>query len=188
MLKFTVNNQIITRNDEFRVVADSKNYLEAAFELTEEWREDTVVLFGYGDERFCVLLDEQRTCSVPAEVIKPPFFTVSLFCGDEVLVTANTVMVDVEKSGFAEGCEPETPTPDLWQLYMNKMQLMIANCCPYIGNNNNWFLYDSEKEEYVDTGVSAKGGSPEKGIDYWTEEDMAEIYNYVESAILGGAW
>lgn len=188
MLKFTVNNQIITRKDEFRVVADSKNYLEATFDLTEEWLEDTVALFGYGNECFCALLDEKRSCTVPAEVIKPPFFTVSLFCGDEVFVTANTVTVEVEKSGLAEGHEPEAPTPDLWQLYMAKMQGMIEKGCPYIGNNNHWFLYDNEKEEYVDTGISAKGYTPVKGTDYWTERDKAEIKDYVDDAILGGAW
>lgn len=32
------------------------------------------------------------------------------------------------------------------------------------------------------------GETPEKGIDYWTEEDKAEIKSYVDEAILGGAW
>ena len=33
-----------------------------------------------------------------------------------------------------------------------------------------------------------KGDIPQKGTDYWTEEDKAEIKSYVENAILGGAW
>lgn len=32
------------------------------------------------------------------------------------------------------------------------------------------------------------GKTPEKGVDYWTEADKAEIKAYVEEAILGGAW
>lgn len=32
------------------------------------------------------------------------------------------------------------------------------------------------------------GYSPVRGIDYWTEEDKAEIKSYVDEAILGGAW
>lgn len=32
------------------------------------------------------------------------------------------------------------------------------------------------------------GYTPVKGIDYWTEEDKAEIKGYVDEAILGGAW
>ena len=32
------------------------------------------------------------------------------------------------------------------------------------------------------------GDSPVKGVDYWTEADIAEIKAYVDDAILGGAW
>lgn len=32
------------------------------------------------------------------------------------------------------------------------------------------------------------GYTPVKGVDYWTEEDKAEIKSYVDEAILGGAW
>lgn len=32
------------------------------------------------------------------------------------------------------------------------------------------------------------GYTPVKGVDYWTEEDIAEIKQYVDEAILGGAW
>lgn len=29
---------------------------------------------------------------------------------------------------------------------------------------------------------------PVRGVDYWTEDDIAEIKSYVDDAILGGAW
>lgn len=32
------------------------------------------------------------------------------------------------------------------------------------------------------------GYTPERGKDYWTEEDVAEIQSYVEEAILEGKW
>lgn len=32
------------------------------------------------------------------------------------------------------------------------------------------------------------GKTPQKGIDYWTDSDIAEIKGYVDEAILGGAW
>lgn len=50
-------------------------------------------------------------------------------------------------------------------------------------------------EEIVDTTLEqAKasgefdGYTPQRGIDYWTDEDIAEIKRYVDEAILGGAW
>jgi hypothetical protein len=30
--------------------------------------------------------------------------------------------------------------------------------------------------------------TPVKGVDYWTDEDKAEIKAYVDEAILGGEW
>ena len=41
------------------------------------------------------------------------------------------------------------------------------------------------EQEWLD---SLKGDSPVKGIDYWTEADIAEIKSYVDDAILGGEW
>lgn len=32
------------------------------------------------------------------------------------------------------------------------------------------------------------GSTPQKGIDYWTESDIAEIKSYVDDVILGGKW
>lgn len=33
-----------------------------------------------------------------------------------------------------------------------------------------------------------KRSVPERSVDYWTDEDIAEIKSYVDDAILGGAW
>lgn len=45
------------------------------------------------------------------------------------------------------------------------------------------------KLELAQVGSGTNGGAPPiRGVDYWTEEDKAEIKSYVEAAILGGAW
>ena len=41
-------------------------------------------------------------------------------------------------------------------------------------------------EDRLENGGS--GYTPEKGVDYWTPEDIAEIKSYVDDAILGGEW
>lgn len=45
------------------------------------------------------------------------------------------------------------------------------------------------------TGADGKDGNPgedgytpQKGVDYWTDADKAEIKSYVDEAILGGEW
>ncbi len=174
MLEFNVNNQIIMRKDEFRVVADSRDYLKATFTLTDEWQGQVVAVFCHGDGVYHQTLSE-NCCMVPTEVIKAPGFTVSLFCEAQALVTANVIWVETEPSGLRNGTQPQPPTPDLWQQYMRKMSLMIESGLPYIGDNYHWFLFDPEKGDYEDTGIVARGEAPAKGVDYWTEEDKEEI-------------
>lgn len=36
--------------------------------------------------------------------------------------------------------------------------------------------------------AGASGATPQRGVDYWTDADKAEIKSYVDDAILGGAW
>jgi len=182
MLEFNVKNQIITRTDSFNVVADSQGYLKAKFTFTEEWENEITAIFGNGDEYYSVILADNG-CMVPWEVINAPFFTVSAVCGDRI--TANSVRVEVEKSGYIEGETPKEPTPDVYE------QILNSTKAPYIGDNGNWYVWDIETKAFVDTKIRAEGTdgyTPQRGVDYWTEEDKAEIKSYVDEAILGGAW
>lgn len=67
---------------------------------------------------------------------------------------------------------------------MEKTQ-KTAGKAPYIGDNGNWYEWDSDVGEYVNTGIMAEGYTPVKGVDYWTEEDKAEIISEIPS---GGTW
>jgi hypothetical protein len=40
----------------------------------------------------------------------------------------------------------------------------------------------------IPTVTGEDGYSPVRGVDYWTEQDKAEIKAYVDEAILGGEW
>ncbi len=191
MLEFNVKNQIIERTDYFSVVADSRNYLTAHFNLSEEWIGDVTAVFGFEGRFYNIVLDEDSTCVVPFEVIKTPEFSVSLFCDGEKLVTSNIATVEVTGSGMIDGEVPDTPVPTVWQQYVTAMGELIENGLPYIGDNGNWFLYSTDKGEYEDTGIAARaadGYTPKKGIDYWTDADKAEIKGYVDEEFLGGAW
>lgn len=183
MLEFNVKNQIIERTDNFRAVADSKNYLTAGFKFSEEWLNGIIAVFGDCDDNFYDVVVENGSCIVPWEVIKAPFFTVSVFCGD--LVTTNALKVEVERSGYRQGGQPGKPTPDIYN------QLLNTAKPPYIGDNGNWFVWNKAAGIFEDSGISAKGSdgyTPKKDVDYWTEADRAEIKGYVEDAILGGVW
>lgn len=188
MLEFNVKNQTIIRTDDFEAVSDSRNYLTAKFTFTEEWTGEKTAIFGYEGRRLWVLLEDDA-CIVPWEVIKPPFFTVSVFCGDRI--TAGTATVEVEKSGYTDGEAPKQPEPDIYT------QILKSVMTPYIGENGNWYVWDKEERSYIDSDVKAQGiqgekgedgYTPVRGTDYWTEADKTELKAYIDEAILGGMW
>ena len=119
MLEFVVNHQEIIRNDSFEVVAGSRNYLVARFTFTEEWTVKKTAVFGKDDKHYTTLLDENNECYVPWEVIQPPMFTVSVFCGD--LVTASVADVRVLESGYQCNDTPAPPTPDVYAQIIGKL-------------------------------------------------------------------
>lgn len=119
MLEFKVDKQIITRTDTTEVVADSRNYLTASFTFSDEWKDRAkTAVFGYnGEYRHTVL--ENDGCLVPWEVIRAPYFSVSVFCGS--LLNTNMILVKVSKSGLDGGEIPGTPTPTVWQGYIDEL-------------------------------------------------------------------
>ncbi len=171
MLKFEVVNQKIKRIDNFEVVSDSKNYLKAHFTFSDEWKGDITAIFGHGDKYYTVLL-ESGECTVPWEVIKPYGFSVSVVCGDRI--TSSCEVVIVEKSGYIEGETPKAPTPDVYK------QILDSVKPPYIGDNGNWFEWDTEAKTFVDTGVKAQGGVPKQYISEYIDKQTAVIKSDIE--------
>ena len=120
-LRFKVNEQIIEHlTKDKNVVANSKNYLSAQFEFSEEWKDipKTAIFTAATGKAFKMVL-ENDACPVPHEVIKSPHFTVSVFGGD--LITANVAVVNVIKSGYKDGETSQPPTPDVYAQILDKM-------------------------------------------------------------------
>ncbi len=181
-LVFNVAKQIISlENNEIKVVAKSRNYLRCKFCFCDDWSEatKTAVFVSASGEVYNVIL-ENDSCVVPWEVIEHPHFTVSVFGGDRI--TANKVVVNVMQCGYCEGKTSKPPTPDIYTQILNSVKP------PYIGKNGNWFVWDSKRNAFVDSGKASAGYTPKRGTDYWTEADIEEIKKYVDDAILGGAW
>jgi len=93
-LQFSVSNQSITRTDEFRVVAESIDYLYAQFTfLTEEWSGKTITAqfrSDKSDKTHEYILDDENKCLVPWESLNLQgggYIYVSVFAG--ALITTN---------------------------------------------------------------------------------------------------
>lgn len=118
MLKFKVSNQTLTRTDSFVPVADSKNYLTAEFEFSDEWTGGIVAVFTRDGKPQQALLTDGK-CTVPWEVIKAPGFYVSAFCGD--LITADDVYIKVKAAGITDNDGAVVPTPSVWDDYIKQL-------------------------------------------------------------------
>lgn len=176
-LIFNVAKQIISlENADMKVVAKSRNYLCCKFCFCDDWSEatKTAVFVSATGETYNVIL-ENDACVVPWEVIEHPHFTVSVFGGDRI--TANKVIVKVMKCGYCEGKTSKPPTPDIYEQILNSVKP------PYIGENGNWFVWSTENKEFIDSGIAAAGYTPQKGIDYFTEQDIEEINKYIAAQI-----
>lgn len=110
-IEFQVKNQIIERVDKNKVVADSRNYLFAVFDFSDEWNGTITALFKKDGKSKEMLLDNGK-CLVPDEVITEGEFSVSCVCGDRI--TANREYVSVAASGYEQGETPQPPTPDVY--------------------------------------------------------------------------
>lgn len=51
---------------------------------------------------------------------------------------------------------------------------------PYVGENGNWYTFNHQTQTFTDSGYKAV---PERGVDFWTREDVAEIKTYVDDEV-----
>lgn len=116
-LSFKVDDQFI-RTPCYRVVADSKNYLYARFSFSDSWQglTKTAVFTGADGTSYHMLLEDDG-CLIPAEVIKPTRFLISVFGGDRL--TTDQAVVEVEASGCVDGITPPVPTPDIYTQFVD---------------------------------------------------------------------
>lgn len=128
-LQFSVSDQLISRKDDFKPVAKSRNYLYAEFTfLTDEWQGIATAIFRNPDAAYEVILDENNQCLVPWEILDAEYgeFYVSVFCGD--LVTANKARVRLYQSGYGDNLESsQDPTPSVYAQIITRLNDIEAN-------------------------------------------------------------
>lgn len=201
-LNFNLRHQNITLVNKAEIIAsDSKNYLQAHFNLlSDDWNNTITAIFKSDNiGTYTVLLDSDNNCLVPWELLKPnAVIKVSAFCDN--LHTAVTASFKVAESGYTEGQTPSDPTPTVYEQilkqYENKQDKLIAgdgikingNVISadaksayvialehgFIGSEDEWLAsLKGEKGEQGEKG--ADGKTPIKGTDYFTAEDKTEF-------------
>lgn len=133
IISFDVNNQIIKRTDENRVVSKSVNYLIAKFSFSEDWNQNSLItpLFISSDKEAYTpelrtdgkYIDEDGCCFVPHEALETGgilLVSVTEYDGElKKRITANTAVVHVEESGETTAQTSMVPTPSVYEQIMS---------------------------------------------------------------------
>lgn len=121
-LTFSVQNQIITRTDDFKPVAKSQNYLRASFTFSDDWgNDDKIAIFHVGNDNYEMILDSKNECLVPWEaLVVARNMYVSVYSGDRI--TASEALVKILPTGYTERVSAtEDPSIDVYSSLLSRM-------------------------------------------------------------------
>lgn len=121
-LTFSVQNQIITRTDDFKPVAKSQNYLRASFTFSDDWGDDDkIAIFHVGNDNYEMILDSENECLVPWEaLVVARNMYVSVYSGDRI--TASEALVKILPTGYTERISAtEDPSIDVYSSLLSRM-------------------------------------------------------------------
>ena len=168
-----------------KVAESPKNHLvcgnsdfEIHFDFDAEWNEhDTKTARFVWNNQFEDIVFSGNVCSVPI-ITGTKYCGVGVFAGNLRTTTPATIVCD--ESILCEGGTPADPIPDVYAQIMD-----MINAGMLQGPKGD----KGPKGDVGPRGECGEPGyTPQKGIDYWTEADIAEIKSYVDDAILGGYW
>lgn len=189
-------------NSDFSILTSrSVKTVFANFQFDSEWDEfpTKTAIFVSGNVVKSQILTADNLCEVPWEVlVESGTLTIGIVGqnGEKIFpsVEAN---VPVLKGIYAEGTAPQEPSPDIYQQIVRLMQETQAIAQSVRNDAENGKFNgpvgpqgpQGEQGPKGENGADGeKGYTPQRGADYWTEEDIAEIKSYVDNAILGGEW
>ena len=104
VIKLNARNQRLNRYTSAIVVPNSYDDLKLQFNfITEDWKSATkkVANFSYKSYSVSVDIDENNICSVPTNIVKPPYFYISVdgFGEDDRSIITNKIKIVVHPDG-----------------------------------------------------------------------------------------
>ena len=180
---FAVSDGVMFDTVKFTFPDNWNGYAKTAVFKTEDGETFNVVL-----DRVNPLCVNENECYIPYEVIKSPYFYLSVFgVLDDSIATTTSVKVKVLQSGYAEGAEPSEPTPTEYQQLINLTQETkeIAQSVRTDADNgvfNGKQGIQGEKGEKGDKGD--KGDTGEVTLEYANNTFASAIKNSVSGEIL----
>lgn len=165
-MKYIVEGQKLRPYQKDQRMADgSVEFVDIEFQFSSEWdgMESLVAQFTQNGKTYNQVITDGK-CKLPAEIQDGPL-TLSVFGYRGATRGTTTKLPEmVCDSGFvSDGETPIPPTPDLYAQLLAQIKDLALGGPPYIGENDNWFVWDFELDQYVDSGVSALGKDGKPG-------------------------
>lgn len=181
-LNFKIQGDTLAPCGIYSAVTGNAGAYTCRFELPEEAQDYLwLCIFIQGDKVLQQII-ENGCCLIPEDILidaEAPLYIGC--CGtklgeDFVRISTNRLQLTLIEGAYCVATAPKVPSPDVWE------ELVLTRL-PYIGENDNWYVYDVASEAYIDSGVFARGTAPVRGVDYWTEEDTAAIVSEVSEIL-----
>lgn len=209
----SVNDQELEITDANLIASGGVNDLTAVFSFSEEWDgyAKTAVFYANGDATNArsMVLDSENSCKVPWEVMtESGTLHIGIFgVKGDVTRTSNMVKIKIKQGTPRVETATSEPTPNVYEQLLKRLfGVHIGSDVPTDSSVMAWVDPDSEEYavlrfrnengEFVDVpAIKGKDGedgqdgddgyTPERGTDYWTEEDVERIKEYVDEETSG---
>ena len=174
---FDVNERNISSDDAGEWISFNDDYI-AMFRFDSEWdNKIKTAEFIQGNDKYERVLKNDK-CEVPP--LKSGLVRVGVYTSK---MTSTPVLIGIRRSIKDFSGVPAEPPEDVYAQLTALVESGILKgdngLTPYVGENNNWWIGD------VDTDILARGYTPVKGTDYFTESEIQQIQNEVSSGAIG---
>lgn len=176
ILNFTANEQILTVDEPIRISTNKVNYIEARFDLGQNWTGYDSIRAVWFNDFYCIstVLDSQGVCLVPFEVLKRngkvKVNLVGSISENDVLTDRLTsypiVAVIVDCTAQINGAETAPTTPSQFEQYVAIVRGLVDSVkdIDHIELNSDYTLTIYYSDGTSDTTGSVRGATGATGV------------------------
>lgn len=184
---FTIKDRVIKcRSSDLRILIGDNNDYIALFAFDSEWSDVTKTARFIHNDTMVESIITNNQCKIPLEVLKEGILTVGVY-SSEMCTTPCEVYIR-ESIKEKTGTTPP-PSEDIYLQLLSILDEIKQQCVTKEEVEIIVKEYvDTHKQELKgDKGDKGEPGyTPQRGVDYWTSEDISSIENYIDTQI-GGA-
>lgn len=176
---FDVRNEKIKGRPDLKLYSGNIDTYTFSFDFDENWQGlIKFATFNSGTDTYIVEIND-NIVTVPHEILSSvgvcSFGIFATNAQDNIKrISSEILEFEISQGAYQEGLSPDTPTPEIWEELFGKSVPRIKD--------GYWYLYDIYTGDYKNTDIKT---TPQKGVDYFTQEDKTILVNEVEERAIG---